>query len=181
MFAKLARACIGAVVLYAAERGAEAMWPSVTPWTWWGGAAAIAMIWVAVEVWLYRRRLLKHRAKSSKRDGFIPLADAMVRAWKIEEIRRLPEFEKLARERPQDVLRRLAERIFDGGDPSLSILGVVGEPPLEQLIEHPHEYEFVNDLTEIAHITGDGRRYRELRVRWSDIERSIRQRTGKES
>ena len=110
-------------------------------------------------------------------DSHIPLSDAVTRAWEIEEIRRLPEFERLVRDRPQDVLRRLAERIFDGGDPSLSIRGVIGDPPLEQTVETPEKYTFSDDLTEMTHITGDGRRYRELRVRWSDIEASIRQRT----
>lgn len=115
-------------------------------------------------------------AKESQVDGPIPLADAIVKAWEIEEIRRLPEFVTLASDRPQDVLRRLAERIFDGSDPNLSIRGVIGNPPIEQTVEHPHEYDFENDLTEMNHMTGDGRRYRELRIRWSDIERSVRRR-----
>lgn len=108
------------------------------------------------------------------------MADAIAKAWEIEEIRRLPEFVTLARDRPQDVLRRLAERIFDGSDPSLSIRGVIGNPPVEQTVERPHEYDLVNGLTEMTHLTGDGRHYRDLRVRWADIERSIRQRWPKE-
>lgn len=119
-------------------------------------------------------------AREAQVDGPIPLADAIAKAWEIEEIRRLPEFVTLARDRPQDVLRRLAERIFDGSDPSLSIRGVIGNPPVEQTVERPHEYDLVNGLTEMTHLTGDGRHYRDLRVRWADIERSIRQRWPKE-
>lgn len=106
----------------------------------------------------------------------IPLADAMVKAWNIEGIRDLPEFQALARERPQDIYRRLAECIFDGRDPSLSIRGVIGEPPLDQIVESPHEYTFANDLVQMTHIADDGRCYRDLRVSWPDVEASIRRR-----
>ena len=130
---------------------------------------------------VFRKLRLPLPQGSEGGENHISLSDAVTRAWEIEEIRRLPEFEKLVRDRPQDVLRRLAERIFDGGDPSLSIRGVIGVPPLEQKVETPEEYTFSDDLTEMTHVTGDGRCYRELRVRWSDIERSIRQRTGAQS
>lgn len=110
-------------------------------------------------------------------DGLIPLADAMAKAWRIKEVRQLPEFEKLARERPQDVPRRLAERLFDGRDTSLSIVGVVGDPPIEHTVEHPHECKFSNDLKGMVHIFDDDLHYRDLRVRWPDIRTNIRQRT----
>ena len=106
------------------------------------------------------------------------LSDAMLRAWQMKEIRELPEFQTLARERPQDIYRRLAERIFDGRDPSLSIRGVIGEPPLDQIVESPHEYTFANDLVQMTHIADDGRCYRDLRVSWPDVEASIRRRMG---
>lgn len=45
-----------AVVIFAAERGAETMWPEVTPYTWWGIAGAVLVVWAAVEWWLWTRR-----------------------------------------------------------------------------------------------------------------------------
>ena len=143
---------------------------------------AIMGLLAVVTFWLYRNKvagLFRFRKRYvSQGDALISLADAVTKAWAIKKMRELPEFKTLARDRPQDVLRRLAERIFDGGDPSLSIRGVIGNPPLEQTVEAPEEYTFSDDLTEMTHITGDGRCYRELRVRWTDIETSIRQRTG---
>lgn len=143
---------------------------------------AIVGLLAVATFWLYRNEVTDlfrfHKRYVSQGDALIPLADAITRAWAIKKMRELPELKTLARDRPQDVFRRLAERIFDGVDPSLSIRGVIGDPPLEQTVGEPERYTFSDDLTEMTHITGDGRRYRELRVRWSDIERSIRQRTG---
>ena len=107
----------------------------------------------------------------------MPLSDAIAKAWTIKEMRELSEFEALARDRPQDLYRRLAERIFDGGDPTLSIRGVIGDPPLEQTVESLEKYAFSDDLTEMVSLFDEERRYRDLRVQWSDIETSILRRT----
>ena len=105
------------------------------------------------------------------------LADAIAKAWTIKEICELPEFEALARDRPQDIYRRVAEHIFDGHDSSLSIRGVIGDPPLEQTVESLEKYTFSDDLTEMVYLFDEKRRYRDLRVQWSDIETSILRRT----
>ena len=110
-------------------------------------------------------------------NDLIPLSDALVRAWDMKEVRELPEFETLVRERPRALYRRLAERIFDGGDPRLSIRGVTGNPPLERTVEPMEEYGFSDDLTEMIHLFDENRRYRDLHVMWPDIEASLRQRT----
>lgn len=56
MVPKVIRGCIGAAVLYGAERGAMNIWPDVTTaLPWWGGAAVVVVLWVAVEVFLSRR------------------------------------------------------------------------------------------------------------------------------
>ncbi len=57
MLATVVRGCVVAVSTFGAERGAETMWPDVSPWTWWGGVAALLSAWVAVEVWLRQRRV----------------------------------------------------------------------------------------------------------------------------
>ena len=99
----------------------------------------------------FRALLRFFRVGTPREENPILLSDAMLRAWQMKEIRELPEFQTLARERPQDIYRRLAERIFDGRDPSLSIRGVIGEPPLDQIVESPHEYAFANDLARPIH------------------------------
>lgn len=54
--ARIGRGCVAAVVIFGAERGAEAMWPTMTPWAWWGGAAILGALWLGAEAVLYRRR-----------------------------------------------------------------------------------------------------------------------------
>ena len=148
----------------------EWIWPFVTV-ACLGGA----YFW---SKWDKRQKIARPiHAKSSKSNSPIPLADAITKAWAIKEMRELPEFKTLARDRPQVLYRRLSERIFDGSDSNLSIRGVIGNPPLDQTVESPEQYAFSDDLTEMIHISDDSRRYRELRVLWSDIETSIRQRT----
>ncbi len=44
-------------LVFGAEQGAELMWPTESPWMWWGIAGAIAALWIGFE-WFRRRRKL---------------------------------------------------------------------------------------------------------------------------
>ena len=156
-------------------------WTDISSGWIWAGVTAVGVAGLLLTArkspggaWRRVKRAVVRRFRNRARGDYIPLADAVVRAWNIEGIRDLPEFQTAPRERPQDIYRRLAESIFDGGDPSLSIRGVIGELPLDQIVESPHEYTFANDLTEMTHVADEGRCYRDLWVSWPDVEATIR-------
>lgn len=72
MLGKVLRGCVGAGVIYAAERGAEVMWPEESPWTWWSAAAVLAVVWLAVEVWWHRRSRKRFAPPNPESDGISP-------------------------------------------------------------------------------------------------------------
>lgn len=145
-------------------------WTDISSGWIWAGVFAVGVAGMLYSA-LHLRKITLLASKSDD----IPLADAMVRAWNIEGIRDLPEFQTLARERPQDIYRRLAERIFDGGDPNLSIRGSRSRfHPQEEVISEPYMYTVSDDLTAMTSIGDATACYRDLRVRWSDVEASIR-------